>query len=78
MPVHKSGETDLVHIYWSISILLGFSEIYETPISRGLASFFSGHDLFAAVQFRFRGDRSTKSACASLIDTVYEKLFDMK
>ena len=74
IPIFKSNCRAEIENYRPVSILSSFSKILEKCIATRLISFFEKHRLFNVNQFGFRKGRSTTSAIAKFLTTLYDNI----
>jgi hypothetical protein len=71
VPVYKNGDKSLIANYRPISLLPGFSRIYEILIYRRLTQHIQCNNIIVPDHFGFRKGLSTDNATYKLIDTVF-------
>ena len=74
IPVHKTGDKNLISNYRPISLLNTFSKIYEKVFLNRLLSFLNKYNIIYANQFGFRKHHSTNFALTSFLDSLTEAL----
>ena len=70
VPIFKNGDNSLIANYKLISLLTGFSKIYEIFIFHRLIQHIQLHNIIASQQFGFRKGLSMENATYQLIETV--------
>jgi hypothetical protein len=73
-PLFKKGNVNDVNNYRPISILNGFSKVYEKAMSSRILSFFNKHGILSKFQHGFRKDRSVNTALFEFVQNIYSKL----
>ena len=66
IPIHKSGEKDLVSNYRPISILPHFSKIFEKILKENIVNFLNKHNVLSESQFGFQQKKSINEALIEL------------
>jgi len=73
-PIFKSGTNSEFNNYRPISILTGFSKIFEKLIYNRLVNFIERHKILVSSQFGFRKNHSTYMALMSLYDKISQAI----
>ena len=74
IPLFKSGKTDNLTNYRPISILTGFSKIFEKLIHKRLTNFFQKHSVLVESQYGFQNNISTTHAILDVLTTSYDQI----
>ena len=69
--VCKNGDKSLVANYKPISLLSGFSRIYEILIYHRLIQHLQWHNIIVSQQFGFRKGMSKENATYKFMETAY-------
>ena len=69
-PIAKNKDNTEINNFRPISLLSGFSKIFEKMIQKRLVSYFNHFDIFTKCQFGFRDNYSTELALIELIKKV--------
>lgn len=75
-PVFKKGDKTNANHFRPISVLPGFSKVFEILMKARLLSHLSNNNLISPRQYGFLKNRSTTSAAVSLLDKVFHSLND--
>lgn len=70
IPIYKKGKKDEMGNYRPISLLSGFSKIFEGIMNDRLVQFFNKYDTFSSFQHGFRKHRSVETALSVFINEV--------
>ena len=74
LPIRKKEDIVTVSNYRPISLLSGFSKIFEKAMYHRIYSFLCKYKLINTNQFSFSSNHSTKHALISLIETIKKSL----
>ena len=72
--LNNSKDNNRITNYRPISLLLGFSKIFEKVVFKQVYSYLQNHKLLFKNQFGLRKAHSTDLAALQLIDSIYEYL----
>lgn len=75
-PVFKKGDTEQMDNYRPISLLTGFSKLFEMAMCSRLINFLTSSNIFSKNQHGFLKGRSTQTAIFQFIQTVLNHLED--
>ena len=78
IPVHKSGSTDDVGNFRSISLLSILSKVIEKIVANQLTSFLELNNLLSNEQHGFRQKLSTETALLKITNKIYENMDNKK
>ena len=70
IPIHKSGQKDVVSNYRPVSVLPAFSKIFERLVYKRMTSFISINNILYSNQYGFRENHSTYMAALKFVDDV--------
>lgn len=73
-PIHKAGDKQDIDNYRPISILPVVSKALEKVVVEQLTQHLEAEGLLHPMQFGFRANHSTETACCLLIETIKSKL----
>lgn len=73
-PIHKKGDPENLDNYRPISLLPGFSKVFELAMSTRLVSFVSDCELFTTCQHGFIKGKSTQTAIFEFLKYVIKQL----
>jgi hypothetical protein len=73
-PLYKKGRETEVGNYRTVSLISGFSKIFEKIIKKILLSFLNKHTIISNKQHGFCKGRSTNTATADFIERVYKSM----
>lgn len=74
IPIHKTGNFDLIENYRPISQLSSFSKFFEKVYSTRLIRFFDNHKLLSLFQHGFLKDKSIETAIFEFTETILTAL----
>jgi bisphosphoglycerate-dependent phosphoglycerate mutase len=74
IPIHKKGDKEIIDNYRPISLLSGFSKIFERAMSIRLLSFLRKYSLQNECQHGFTQHKSTTTAISGFVNDVLETL----
>jgi hypothetical protein len=72
VPIFKSGDRSQVMNYRPVSLLTGFSKIFENLIYSRIMQHIPCHNILVSNQYSFRNGLSTDNAIFQLIESVFK------
>ena len=72
IPIHKSGDTNVMQNYRPISLLTNFAKIFENIIYTRLQNYFYKINIPSSNQFGFQKGKSTSMVVLEILDKIYE------
>uniref|UniRef100_A0A3Q3EA14 Reverse transcriptase domain-containing protein n=1 Tax=Labrus bergylta TaxID=56723 RepID=A0A3Q3EA14_9LABR len=77
-PVHKSGDRQEVSNYRPISILPAISKVIEKVLAEQLVAHLNIENLLHPMQFGFRANHSTETACCYFLEVSGKNHLDLQ
>lgn len=74
IPVYKEGDHDVIGNYRPVSVLTGFSKIFERIVHNRIYNFISKHDIMFKSQYGYRPGHSTELALTEALEVLYDAI----